>query len=76
MGSKPGELAMARISPVLLSCTMTYPRSALDSFTCSAMAFCAAHWMSRSMVSSTSEPATAGFSVEPAVGTWRPPDWA
>ena len=67
---------MARISPVLVSCTITYPRSALDFFTCSVMAFCAAHWMSRSMVSSTSEPGTAGVSVEPAVGTWRPPDWA
>ncbi len=73
-GSKPGELAMARISPVRVSWTMTYPRSAADSFTWSLMAFWAAHWMSRSMVSSTSLPGTAGVSVEPAVGTRRPPD--
>lgn len=75
-GSKPGELAMARTWPVRVSCTITYPRSALDSFTCSVMACWAAHWMSRSMVSSTSLPGTAGVSVEPTVGTWRPPDWA
>lgn len=75
-GSKPGALARASSSPVLVFCTTTYPPSALDASTCSLMARWAAHWMSRSMVSSTSVPSTAGISLAPAVGTRRPPDWA
>ena len=60
-GSKPGAFAMARTSPV--SESLHYDVAAVGAgtrSTWSGIAFCAIHWMSRSMVSSTSEPGTAG----------------
>ena len=53
VGSKVGAVASARIAPVRGSITTTVPLSASAALTSAASAFCAAHWMSRSIVSRT-----------------------
>src|SRR3954469_11684582 len=52
--------------------TMTVPLSACTARTCAAIACCASHWMSRSIVSCTPVPGTAGDTTSWPSGIGEP----
>src|SRR3954469_4801470 len=72
-GSKLGYVAMARMSPVWGSMTITVPPLALFSLTASASASWTRYWISRSMVVTTSRPGTGGWSWFSPCGIRCPP---
>ena len=72
LGSNPGALATASSSPVPTLSTMTVPATAPVVSIASARCCSAANWISRSMVSTTSAPGTAGSTMYAPCGMGTP----